>query len=222
MKAEKMEQGLLDFSPDDTLAGFRLESLEVLNWGTFHQKVWRLDLAGRNGLLTGDIGSGKSTLVDAVTTLLVPANRIAYNKAAGADTRERSLRSYVRGYYKSERSDMGHAARSVALRDQNSYSVILGRFKNRGYLQEVTLAQVFWTKEAEGQPERFYIVADRNLSVMEDFSNFGSDIGALKKRLKKMPVWMSLIPFPNTGPHSDGASALKTTRPWPCFTRPFP
>ncbi|WDP93287.1 MAG: ATP-dependent exonuclease SbcCD, C subunit-like protein [Desulfobacter sp.] len=194
-----MEQGLLDFSPDDTLAGFRLESLEVLNWGTFHQKVWRLDLAGRNGLLTGDIGSGKSTLVDAVTTLLVPANRIAYNKAAGADTRERSLRSYVRGYYKSERSDMGHAARSVALRDQNSYSVILGRFKNRGYLQEVTLAQVFWTKEAKGQPERFYIVADRSLSVMEDFSNFGPDIGTLKKRLKKISGVDVFDSFPKYG-----------------------
>ena len=43
------------------LAGFRLQRLEVLNWGTFHQRVWSLDLQGRNSLLTGDIGSGKST-----------------------------------------------------------------------------------------------------------------------------------------------------------------
>jgi len=57
--------------------------------------VWALNPAGRNALLTGDIGSGKSTLVDAVTTLLVPAQRVAYNKAAGADARERTLRSYV-------------------------------------------------------------------------------------------------------------------------------
>lgn len=77
------------------LSGFRLRRLEVLNWGTFDKQVWSLALDGRNGLLTGDIGSGKSTLVDAVTTLLVPAQRIAYNKAAGADARERSLRSYV-------------------------------------------------------------------------------------------------------------------------------
>ena len=84
------------------LAGFRLTRLEVRNWGTFDDLVWTLVTDGRNTLVTGDIGSGKSTIVDAITTLLLPANRISYNKAAGADTRERSLRSYVLGYYKSE------------------------------------------------------------------------------------------------------------------------
>ena len=62
----------LNFVADDTRVGFRLQRLEVLNWGTFDKRVWRYDLDGRNGLLTGDIGSGKSTLVDAITTLLVP------------------------------------------------------------------------------------------------------------------------------------------------------
>ena len=40
------------------LAGFRLQRLEVLNWGTFHQRVWSLGLPGRNSLLAGDIGAG--------------------------------------------------------------------------------------------------------------------------------------------------------------------
>ena len=60
---------------ENSRVGFRLQRLEVLNWGTFDRRVWRYELDGRNGLLTGDIGSGKSTLVDAVTTLLVPAHR---------------------------------------------------------------------------------------------------------------------------------------------------
>src|ERR1700737_2616667 len=51
--------------------GFRLRRLEVFNWGTFDQRVWQLHVNGRNGLLTGDIGSGKSTLVDAVTHRLI-------------------------------------------------------------------------------------------------------------------------------------------------------
>ncbi len=194
-----MEELLLDFSSDDALAGFRLQTLEVFNWGTFHKEVWRLDLNSRNGLLTGDIGSGKSTLVDAVTTLLVPAHRVAYNKAAGADTRERSLRSYVLGYYKSERSDIGHTAKSVALRDHNSFSVILGVFKNKGFVQEVTLAQVFWIKESQGQPERFYLVADSALSITDHFRDFGSDIGQLKKRLKKMSNVEVFETFPRYG-----------------------
>lgn len=174
----------LDFCADDTLSGFRLSRLEVFNWGTFDSRVWTLQLDGKNGLLTGDIGSGKSTLVDAITTLLVPANRIAYNKAAGADSKERTLRSYVLGHYKSERNEITGAAKPVSLRDQNSYSVILGVFHNAGYDQTVTLAQVFWMKEAQGQPARFFLGAERALTIASDFAHFGSDIAQLRKKLR--------------------------------------
>ena len=167
------------------LAGFRLTQLEVLNWGTFDKRVWALNLEGRNGLLTGDIGSGKSTLVDAITTLLVPSQRIAYNKAAGADAKERSLRSYVLGHYKSERNEASGNAKPVALRDASSYSVILGVFHNAVLSQTVTLAQVFWLKDGVGVPERFYLVADRRLGITADFSNFGTTPTALRTRLRK-------------------------------------
>lgn len=174
----------LDFVADEKRSGFRLQRLEVYNWGTFDGRVWSLQLDGRNALLTGDIGSGKSTLVDAITTLLVPAQRIAYNKAAGADARERTLRSYVLGNYKSERNEVTGAAKPVALRDQNSYSVILGVFHNAGYDQTVSLAQVFWMKDANGQPARFFVGAERELAIARDFANFGSDVAQLRKRLR--------------------------------------
>ncbi len=174
----------LDFAADDTLTGFRLERLEVFNWGTFDERAWVLRVDGRNGLLTGDIGSGKSTLVDAVTTLLVPAQRIAYNKAAGADSKERTLRSYVLGYYKSERNEVTGTAKPVSLRDHNNYSVILGVFRNAGYDATVTLAQVFWMKDAQAQPARFFVCAERDLSIAADFSRFGTDIAQLRKKLR--------------------------------------
>jgi len=129
----------LEFASDDSLSGFRLRRLELFNWGTFHDRIWTLQLNGRNALLTGDIGSGKSTLVDAVTTLLVPPQRIAYNKAAGADTRERTLRSYVLGFYKTERGETGFSAKPVALREPGGYSVVLGMFRNDAYNQDITL-----------------------------------------------------------------------------------
>ncbi len=175
----------LDFTDDNALSGYRLKKLEVFNWGTFNSQVWSLNLNGKNCLLTGDIGSGKSTLVDAVTTLLVPANKVDYNKAAGAEKKERHLRSYVLGYYKSERNESTGKSRPVALRDQNSYSVILGVFHNQGYDQTVTLAQVFWMKELQGQPERFFVGAEKSLSIKQDFADFGSEITALRKRLRK-------------------------------------
>lgn len=174
----------LDFVADDALSGFRLTRLEVFNWGTFDGRVWALPLDGKNGLLTGDIGSGKSTLVDAITTLLVPAHRITYNKAAGADSKERTLRSYVLGHYKSERNETTGAAKPVSLRDQNGYSVILGVFHNAGYDQTVSLAQVFWMKDMQGQPARFFLGAERALSIASDFANFGSDMAQLRKKLR--------------------------------------
>jgi uncharacterized protein YPO0396 len=174
----------LDFVDDDTLSGFRLHRLEVYNWGTFDGRVWALHPDGRNSLLTGDIGSGKSTMVDAVTTLLVPAHRVAYNKAAGADSKERTLRSYVLGHFKSERNEVSGIAKPVPLRDHNSYSVILGVFHNAGYSQTVTLAQVFWMKDAIAQPARFFVCAERAMSIATDFAQFGTDIAQLRKKLR--------------------------------------
>lgn len=166
-------------------AGFRLQRLEVYNWGTFHQHVWTLAPGGDNLLVTGDIGSGKSTIVDAITTLLVPPQGIAYNKAAGAEARERSLRSYVLGYYKSERAESGLAARPVMLRDRNSYSVILAVFHSEDHAESVTLAQVFWMRDPDGQPARLCVVADGALTIAEHFAEFGTDLISLRKRLRK-------------------------------------
>ena len=166
------------------MTGFRLKRLELFNWGTFDGRVWSLTPEGRNSLVTGEIGSGKSTLVDAVTTLLVPAHRVAYNKAAGADFKERSLRSYVLGYYRSERNENTGVARPVGLRDHNTYSVILAVFQNPGYAQTVTLACVFWLKDPQGQPARFYVASENELGIAADFSQFGADINQLRKKLR--------------------------------------
>ena len=182
------------------MTGFRLARLELYNWGTFGGRVWSLGLDGQNTLLTGDIGSGKSTIVDAVTTLLLPAQRISYNKAAGADTRERSLRSYVLGYHKTERNEVTGATKPVALRDGSDYSVIVGVFTNPGYGATVSLAQVFWLRgDAAGQPDRLYVTADRPLSVTGDFADFGTDIAALRKRLRAASGVRVYDAFPDYG-----------------------
>ncbi len=171
--------------PEVALSGFRLRRLEVFNWGTFHGRVWRLHLDGKNGLLTGDIGSGKSSLVDAMTTLLVPAHKITYNKAAGADRQERSLRSYVLGHYKSERNELTGTAKPVGLRTEKDYSVVLGVFHNAGYDKTVTLAQVFyWGKDLHGAPQRFFVGLESDTGIAESFSGFGAEITRLRKNLR--------------------------------------
>ena len=159
--------------------------LEVYNWGTFDETVWTFDLGGRNALLTGDIGSGKSTLVDAITTLLLPAHKISYNRAAGADTRERDLRSYVEGHYKSERNETTGASRPVGLRDARHFSVILGIFANADFGTTVTLAQVFRARDvARASPSGSTWLPTTTCRSPRNFSDFGTELAGLKRRLR--------------------------------------
>lgn len=176
----------LEEKTDDaaTPPGFRLHRLELLNWGTFHQGVRTFRLDGANSLLTGDIGSGKSTVVDAITTLLLPANRIEYNKAAGAQKKERSLMSYVRGFHKSTRSTGGEYSKPVALRGTGALTVVLAVFHNAVLNKSVTLAITLWATQEAGQPSRFYSLAEADQSIAADFSNFGQDPAKLKKKLR--------------------------------------
>jgi uncharacterized protein YPO0396 len=179
-----MQQASLDFTTSEAEAGFRLSALELYNWGTFDGKVWTIRPQGHNSLLTGDIGSGKSTIVDAVLTLLVPQQKLVYNKAAGAESRERTLASYIRGEYKSERDDLTQGARAVALRDETRYTVLLARFTNLGYGRVVTLAQVFHLRNGKSVPDRLFVVAEQELSIAGDFSGFGADLTGLRKQLR--------------------------------------
>lgn len=180
-----MQSAMFEYVTADGEAGFRLHELQAYNWGTFNKHIWTLSPQGHNALLTGDIGSGKSTLVDALTTLLVPHHRITYNKAAGAEGKERTLYSYVRGEYKNEQDDATQLVKAVGLRDESHYSVLLAYFHNQGYAKGFTLAQVFWLKEGQRNPERFFIVAAGKLTIDKHFANFGTEMVMLKKRLKQ-------------------------------------
>ena len=206
------------FAPQE--AGFRLERFEVYNWGTFDGQVWTLDLCGRNGLLTGDIGSGKSTLVDGLTTLLVAPTRLSYNKAAGADARERSLTSYVLGHYKSERGESATHGRPVALRGPEQYSALIAVFTNAALGQTVSLAMFAWHRDAAGKPERMYVVADRPLSTATDLADFAGSVPALRRRLREsgaavhdtLPALCRRLPPPDGHPERRGDGPVPPDR----------
>lgn len=170
--------------PQYQQAGFRLQYLEVFNWGTFNRVCWQIQPNGYNALLTGDIGSGKSTLVDALTCLLVPHNKIVFNKAAGAEGKERNLLSYVKGEYKKEKEEITKVAKKVYLRpDDDTYTVIIGNFHNAGYGEHICLAQVFWIGK-DNKVEKLLVIGAIPLTIKEHFSGFAS-INDLRKKLRK-------------------------------------
>lgn len=180
-----MEEMMLDFASDDTSAGFRLHRFEALNWGTFDRKIWNIAPEGQSSLVTGDIGSGKTTLVDGIATLLVPPGKIIYNRTASSDngSKERSQYSYIRGEHKKKRAEDTRKGEAVYLRDENTYSVLLAYFYNEGFQQQVTLAQVFTIRNHK--VDTFYVVSSDELTIDKGFTNFGTEIKTLKDRLNK-------------------------------------
>src|SRR5258707_1237848 len=129
--------------------GFRLQRLEVRNWGTFHEKVHILDPAGQTALLIGENGSGKSTLVDALLTLLVPKMKRNYNlSAGGAKKKERDEKTYVLGAYGSQSESEESRAQTKFLRKPGAPpSILLACFVNAATSEAVTLAQILWLQE---------------------------------------------------------------------------
>ena len=174
----------LDFASDDREAGFRLKFFEFYNWGTYDKKIVKLELDRDNALLTGDIGSGKSTVVDALTTLLVPHQKIVYNKAAGANTRERTIYSYIVGEYKSTQDENFGSSKAVSLRGENSFTVLLGKFENVGFNETVTLAQFFYIQQKK--VHKFFVLSKGELSIRKDFIPTFDTVKTLKKRLRSL------------------------------------
>ena len=174
---------------DNAKIGFRLHSVEICNWGTFHNKTWKIEPNGNNSLLTGAIGSGKSTLVDALTCLIVPQQKISFNKAAGAEKNERNLLTYIKGAYKSVKSDdTDTREKAVSLRyngtNDTTFSIIIANFINDGYQESVALAQVFWIEN--GKAQKLLIIREKMpLSIKNDFSVI-EDAKELRKRMKTL------------------------------------
>lgn len=168
--------------------GFRLEYMEFLNWGTFNGKIWRIEPHGNNSLLTGAVGSGKSTVVDALTCLIVPHNKITFNKAAGAESKERSLMSYIKGNYSSKSDDLSTSGKAISLRYKDvkdaTFTVIIANFYNAGYDTHVSLAQLFWVEN--DSVRKLLLISSKPLSIKEYFSNI-TDVKVLKKRLRSYP-----------------------------------
>ena len=166
----------------EATSGFRLQQIEVYNWGTFNQRIWRLTPNGSTALLTGANGSGKSTLADALLTLFVPYSRRTYNQASGTEKhRERSESTYVRGAWSKQKDRDTSAANVQYLRGKDSYSVLLAVFVNACQKQYVTLSQVFWWQQ--GELRKFYLIAPEPLNIKDHFT-VHSDLADLRKQLK--------------------------------------
>ena len=105
------QEGAESHMEADAEASFLLTSLEVFNWGPFQGKH-RCEIDPHGSAIIGPTGSGKTTLVDALMTLLAPLPK--YNLAStGGHESDRDLISYIRGVSGTEsaKGENDHVAR---------------------------------------------------------------------------------------------------------------
>lgn len=153
--------------------GFRLQRLEVRNWGTFDEKVHILDPHGQTALLIGENGSGKSTLVDALLTLLVPRAKRNYNlSAGGTKKKERDEKTYVLGAYGSQSdSDDSRAQIKFLRKPGGPPSILLACFTNAATGEAVSLAQLLWVQDDDVR--KLFLISRSARSINQDFIGLG-------------------------------------------------
>ena len=160
------------FSTDSQKSGFRLQYMEIYNWGTFDEVVHSIKPLGETSLLTGANGSGKTTFVDALLTLIVPEKKYRfYNQSSGSEKKgDRTEDTYVMGGYGAMNSEATGALKTLYLREnkEEAYSILLANFANEAD-QTVTLFQVRYF--TNGDMKKVFGIAHKSLHIEDDFKH---------------------------------------------------
>jgi uncharacterized protein YPO0396 len=134
----KADQSANELAISNSDPSFLLQQLEVYNWGPFHG-LHRADFDPAGTAIIGPTGSGKTTLVDALMTLLVAQPR--YNLAStGGHESDRTLIEYVRGVLGGDGAD----GRQAIARPGKTMSGICATYVAGD--QTLRLAAIFWTE----------------------------------------------------------------------------
>ena len=163
--------------------GIYLETIEIQNWGPFSGR-WKIPLKELPSLFVGENGTGKSSLMDAILTLLVSKKYLHYNNASdskGGKAGERKLFEYVRGFKESSRGEDLYKTVEY-LREPGEISVILLRFCVN--VKYCTIAHVFMVKETTDVPA-FYLYKEGILSI-DDFPTNADSFEKYRSMVSKM------------------------------------
>ncbi len=132
-----LEQPLF-FASDEVETTYLLRELEVFNWGPF-AGLHRAEIDPQGTAIIGPTGSGKTTLIDALMTLLVGQPR--YNLAStGGHESDRTLISYVRGVLGGDGSD----GREEVARPGKTITGLCATYA--GGEETLRLAGILWTE----------------------------------------------------------------------------
>jgi uncharacterized protein YPO0396 len=152
---------------------FHLSRLQVINWGVFDGYH---DIAFSEGgaLIAGASGSGKSSLLDAISLGFLPFNRRNFNAsgdntAAGSSAGRRTVDKYVRGAW-GQRSD-GTTSKVMYLRGEGTaWSAVAVTYTSNTGRSVTGLVLKWLTGESRSDSSSRFVLADANRSI-EDICN---------------------------------------------------
>ena len=183
------EMGL--FRADSSFPGMRMRRLEVLNWGGFDSKVLPIEMDGQSILLLGPNRSGKTSLLDAIVTLLSKNPRFEQ----AVDNKERTIWTYLVGKFRDLRDEYDVVRPDGIRINKNTITILLVVFADsKGNVY--TIAQWFWLNGKSSKTfNRCSMIAPGDCSIHHDilysdnplFKNVHVDVSEVRRRIKAIP-----------------------------------
>jgi uncharacterized protein YPO0396 len=152
---------------------FHLSRLQVINWGVF-DGYHTIAFSEGGALIAGASGSGKSSLLDAISLGFLPFNRRNFNasgdnSAAGSNAGRRTVDKYVRGAW-GQRSDAG-ASKVMYLRgDGTAWSAVAVTYTSNTGRTITGLVLKWLTGESRSDSSSRFVLTDGDRDI-EDVCN---------------------------------------------------
>ncbi|KRD05598.1 nuclease [Mycobacterium sp. Root265] len=149
---------------------FHLSRLQVINWGVF-DGYHSVPISAGGSLIAGGSGSGKSSLLDAISLGFLPFNRRNFNAsgdntAAGSSAGRRTVDKYVRGAW-GQRSDNG-VSQVIYLRGEGTtWSAVAVTYTSNTGRSITGLVLKWLTGESRSDSSSRFVLGDGDLDIEE-------------------------------------------------------
>lgn len=167
---------------------FHLSRLQVINWGVF-DGYHSVPISAGGSLIAGASGSGKSSLLDAISLGFLPFNRRNFNAsgdntAAGSSAGRRTVDKYVRGAW-GQRSDNG-VSQVIYLRGEGTtWSAVAVTYTSNTGRSITGLVLKWLTGESRSDSSSRFVLGDGDIDIEEVCNRWAAgrfDTGAFKIR----------------------------------------
>ncbi|WP_420346183.1 ATP-binding protein [Pelagibius sp.] len=171
---------------DPRFAGYRLEELQIQNFGTYDGPPSVIRLERGSAIFTGRNGVGKTTAIDAFRMLISQEPNFNDATTPEAKKRDRDIRTYYQGVIGKLQRDGRPEYRVLRQYHEKKFMVIVGVFID-AHDRPISAARlVQYDPQGQGNSQR-YVLARARLDIARDFPDFATS-RAIRDSLAHMGV----------------------------------